>query len=48
MAAKRITQTNINWAALAERVPEHQKPQFIAFKSKSDQYLRRYDDFVSP
>lgn len=41
MAAKRLTQSSINWAALAERVPEHQKAQYIAFKSKSDGYLRR-------
>ncbi|XP_022901608.1 ATP synthase subunit d, mitochondrial-like [Onthophagus taurus] len=39
--AKRISQSSINWAALAERVPEHQKPQFIAFKSKADNYLRK-------
>ncbi|KAL2724496.1 hypothetical protein V1478_009009 [Vespula squamosa] len=31
----------INWAAIAERVPEEQKQLFIAFKAKSDQYLRR-------
>lgn len=31
----------INWAALAERVPEDQKQYFVAFKAKSDQYLRR-------
>lgn len=31
----------INWSAIAERVPEQQKGFFIAFKAKSDQYLRR-------
>lgn len=31
----------INWAALAEKVPETEKAAFAAFKSKSDQYLRR-------
>lgn len=31
----------INWAAIAERVPEEQKQLFFAFKAKSDQYLRR-------
>ncbi|XP_046827385.1 ATP synthase subunit d, mitochondrial-like [Vespa crabro] len=31
----------INWAAIAERVPEEQKQVFVAFKTKSDQYLRR-------
>ncbi|CAH1105402.1 unnamed protein product [Psylliodes chrysocephalus] len=41
MAAKRITKSAINWAALSERVPEHQRPQFLAFKTKSDGYLRR-------
>ena len=41
MATKRIAQSAINWAALAERVPAHQKPQYLAFKGKSDQYLRR-------
>ncbi|KAJ3663246.1 hypothetical protein Zmor_007550 [Zophobas morio] len=40
MAAKRIAQSAINWAALAERVPPHQKNLFQAFKAKSDQYLR--------
>ncbi|XP_017773779.1 PREDICTED: ATP synthase subunit d, mitochondrial [Nicrophorus vespilloides] len=41
MAAKRISQSAINWASLAERVPEHQKNIFIAFKAKHDNYLRR-------
>lgn len=40
MAARRITQSSINWAALAERVPPAQKPNFAAFKSKSDVYMR--------
>ncbi|XP_015176002.1 PREDICTED: ATP synthase subunit d, mitochondrial-like [Polistes dominula] len=31
----------INWSAIAERVPEEQKGLFVAFKAKSDQYLRR-------
>ncbi|KAG5328878.1 ATP5H synthase, partial [Acromyrmex charruanus] len=31
----------INWAALAGKIPETEKPAFAAFKSKSDQYLRR-------
>ncbi|KAG5310648.1 ATP5H synthase, partial [Acromyrmex insinuator] len=31
----------INWSALAEKIPETEKPAFAAFKSKSDQYLRR-------
>ncbi|XP_069677934.1 ATP synthase subunit d, mitochondrial [Periplaneta americana] len=41
MAARRITQSAINWSALAERVPENQKGFFSAFKAKSDGYLRR-------
>ncbi|XP_046469461.1 ATP synthase subunit d, mitochondrial [Neodiprion pinetum] len=39
--ARRIAGPTINWAAMAERVPEPQKPSFLAFKTKSDQYLRR-------
>lgn len=31
----------INWAALAERIPETEKSAFAAFKAKSDQYLQR-------
>ncbi|XP_029174081.1 ATP synthase subunit d, mitochondrial [Nylanderia fulva] len=31
----------INWAALAERIPETEKTAFVAFKAKSDQHLRR-------
>ncbi|CAH0547764.1 unnamed protein product [Brassicogethes aeneus] len=41
MAAKRIAQSSVNWASLGERVPEHQRAQFLAFKSKSEGYLRR-------
>ena len=41
MAAKRIAQSSINWAALAERVPAEQKGHLAAFKIKSDNYLRR-------
>ncbi|KAF4520383.1 hypothetical protein B566_EDAN012888 [Ephemera danica] len=41
MAAKRIAQSSINWAAIAERVPENQKVLLTAFKAKSDGYLRR-------
>uniref|UniRef100_A0A1L8E025 ATP synthase subunit d, mitochondrial n=1 Tax=Nyssomyia neivai TaxID=330878 RepID=A0A1L8E025_9DIPT len=40
MAARRVTQSSINWASLAERVPPNQKANFVAFKSKSDKYLR--------
>ncbi|KAL6442069.1 hypothetical protein ACFW04_002412 [Cataglyphis niger] len=31
----------INWAALAERIPETERNAFAAFKAKSDQHLRR-------
>lgn len=40
--SRRIAQSSINWAAIAERVPPNQKTNFIAFKSKSDKYLRRW------
>lgn len=40
MASKRIASSSVNWAALAERVPPNQKTQFLAFKSRSDKYLR--------
>lgn len=40
MASKRIAQSSVNWSALAERVPPHQKGNFIAFKTRSDKYLR--------
>ncbi|XP_041987462.1 ATP synthase subunit d, mitochondrial-like [Aricia agestis] len=39
--AKRISQSSVNWAALAERVPAEQKPNLAVFKAKSDGYLRR-------
>ncbi|EAT44176.1 AAEL004423-PA [Aedes aegypti] len=40
MAARRIAQSSVNWAALAERVPPNQKTNLTAFKSMSDKYLR--------
>ncbi|XP_058054677.1 ATP synthase subunit d, mitochondrial [Anopheles bellator] len=40
MASRRIAQSSINWAALAERVPSNQKANLAAFKTKSDKYLR--------
>lgn len=40
MAAKRIAQSSINWSELAERVPASQKINFLAFKGRSDKYLR--------
>lgn len=41
MAARRLTQSSIEWAKIAERVPEAQKAKFLQFKAKSDSYLRR-------
>jgi hypothetical protein len=41
MASKRFTKSVIDWAKIAERVPENQKPQFLALKARSDNYLRR-------
>lgn len=32
---------NINWAAIAERLPESEKSNFAVFKAKADQHLRR-------
>lgn len=32
---------SIDWSALTERVPQSQRPMLIAFKAKSDGYLRR-------
>lgn len=40
--SRRIAQSSVNWAAIAERVPPKQKTNFIAFKSRSDKYLRRW------
>lgn len=40
MAARRVTQSSVNWSALAERVSESQRTSFVAFKTKSDKYLR--------
>ncbi|XP_065340709.1 ATP synthase subunit d, mitochondrial [Cloeon dipterum] len=41
MASKRIAQSAVNWTSLAERVPAGQKAMLTAFKTKSDNYLRR-------
>ncbi|NP_001119624.1 ATP synthase, subunit d [Acyrthosiphon pisum] len=41
MASKRIAQSSVNWAAIAERVPEADKASYLAFKAKSDGYLRK-------
>ncbi|KAF6203085.1 hypothetical protein GE061_003499 [Apolygus lucorum] len=41
MASKRPILKAIEWAKLAERVPEGQKPKLASFRAKSDGYLRR-------
>lgn len=41
MAAKRIAKSSIDWAKIAERVPENQKLFFNALKGRSDTYLRK-------
>lgn len=41
MAGKRIAQSTMNWASIAERVPVEQKTNYLAFKTKCDQYLRK-------
>lgn len=40
MAARRISQSAVNWAGIAERVHPSQRLQFNTFKGKSDKYLR--------
>ncbi|KAM3958574.1 ATP synthase, subunit D [Aphomia sociella] len=39
--AKRISQSAVNWSALAERVPPEQRANLTVFKQRSDSYLRR-------
>ncbi|XP_038063868.1 ATP synthase subunit d, mitochondrial-like [Patiria miniata] len=41
MAARRVGQKAIDWAAFAERVPPNQKSQFNALKSKADALTSR-------
>lgn len=41
MAARRVAKSTINWAAIAERVPSEQKPQYLLFKAKVDQNMRK-------
>ncbi|CAG0887339.1 unnamed protein product [Cyprideis torosa] len=41
MAARRITKSAIDWGAFAERVPKDQYNMFTAFRSKSEQYVRK-------
>ncbi|XP_050522090.1 ATP synthase subunit d, mitochondrial-like [Daktulosphaira vitifoliae] len=39
--ARRIAQSSVNWIAISERVPEAEKAAYLAFKAKSDGYLRK-------
>lgn len=41
MATKRFVQSSVNWAAIAERMRAAEKPTYLAFKAKSDGYLRK-------
>jgi F-type H+-transporting ATPase subunit d len=41
MAAKRFTKSTIDWAALFERVPANQKNNLIAFRGRSETYMRK-------
>ncbi|XP_018340328.1 PREDICTED: ATP synthase subunit d, mitochondrial [Trachymyrmex septentrionalis] len=40
----RVAIKTINWAALAQKIPETEKTAYAALKSKSDQYLRRLNE----
>jgi hypothetical protein len=46
MAAKRITKSSIDWTRFAQLVPKSERNMFIAFKAKSDAYLRRSLSFT--
>lgn len=43
--ARRALKT-INWAGLAELIPESEKNMLATLKSKTDQYLRKYVCFI--
>ncbi|XP_050520637.1 ATP synthase subunit d, mitochondrial-like [Daktulosphaira vitifoliae] len=36
------SKSSVNWIAISERVPEAEKAAYLAFKAKSDGYLRKY------
>jgi len=40
--AQRISKSSIDWAKFAQMVSKYEKSDFIAFKGKSESYLRRY------
>ena len=42
MAARRFVKSSIDWAAFAERVPANEKQKFQQFKSKVDNYTKKY------
>jgi len=46
MASKRIVQSTVNWESIAKRVPEADKASYLAFKAKSDGYLRKYVEII--
>jgi F-type H+-transporting ATPase subunit d len=46
MAAKRITQSSIDWTRFAQLIPKSERHMFNAFKAKSDAYLRRSLSFI--
>ncbi|XP_065579818.1 ATP synthase subunit d, mitochondrial-like [Artemia franciscana] len=51
MASKRIARSSIDWAKMAESVPESQKAMYNQFKAKSDGYIRKalsYPEQPSP
>ena len=41
MAARRVTVSSIEWAELARKIPEAQRPGFAALKNKQDSLVRR-------
>lgn len=41
MASKRVVKSSVDWIEMSKRVPTVQKSNFIAFKAKSDGYIRK-------
>lgn len=41
MAVNRISKSSVDWVRFAQLVPRFDKPNFNAFKAKSDGYLVR-------
>jgi F-type H+-transporting ATPase subunit d len=40
MASRRLASSTVEWAQLAQKIPEAQKASFIAMKGKTDGYVR--------